>query len=108
MITKKYPRGFFKGTQILTSKDLRRNHSTTYDITSFNKPMNFFYEASFIIFVDDKGVCKILKNRFGTKDSFDNEFLEMLKTEDIDGYNKLNYVISNIKNKLRKIKLNSL
>lgn len=104
-----YKRGTFKGTQILTSKDLSRNHTITNNMMSdFIKPSAFFYEASFIIFVDDKGVCKVFKNRFGSKNSFDEEFLEMLKTEDNDGYYKLIETINFIKYKNRIKKLNSL
>ncbi|MCK9446754.1 hypothetical protein M0Q50_07845 [bacterium] len=108
MIIGQHKRGTFKGTQILTSKDLRRDYSTTNDISEFNKPMAFFYEASFIIFVDDKGMCNILKNRFGSKNSFDDEFLKELKTEDNDGYNKLIETINFIKYKNRIKKLKSL
>ena len=53
-----------------------------------------------------KGDFKVLKNRFGYKNN--STALDDLKNNDIDGYNKVNLFLNNIKNKLRKKKLESL
>jgi len=110
MIYKPPIRGTYKGTQILTSDDLNRwNRHISYDnidMQSFNKPSQFFYESYVIIYINKNGDFKVLKNRYG----YDNDLtiLEDLKNNDIDGYNKFNTALYNIKNKLRKQKLDSL
>jgi arginine repressor len=106
----KDPKGTYYGTQILTRSDLYKNH-LYYNIeinrNSFVKPRQFFYEASFIIFVDNDGEYIILKNRVGPNNKYPN-FLEDLRSNDIIGYNKLILTINICKNKIRKHKIDSL
>ena len=67
----------YKNPLVLNRSDLIRNSQTIgindLILGDFQSPFRRFHESYVIVFVDDDGTSKVLKNRYGPRPDMDNE-----------------------------------